>query len=107
MSIQDATTQLNHIREKSTENDKVIEALKEELARFKMQDDLFKERTGFIKAIYPDEISSVSYARGQLNDFAIVKENIPMYIIDWNIKDHKDIPIEERNSQRQRRLRNL
>jgi hypothetical protein len=52
-----------------------------------MQDDLFKERTGFIKAIYPDEISSVTYARGQTNDFAEIKENIPMYVIDWNKKE--------------------
>jgi uncharacterized hydrophobic protein (TIGR00271 family) len=92
LSIQDATKQLNTIKEKSNENDKVIEALKEELARFKMKDDLFKERTGFIKAIYPEDISTVSYARGQLNDFEKVKENIPMYIIDWNNKDrdHKE-----------------
>ena len=87
LSIQDATTQLNSIQEKSSENDQVIQALKDELSRFRMQDDLFKERTGFIKAIYPDEISSVSYARGQSNDFTKVKQNIPMYIIDWNKKD--------------------
>lgn len=87
LSIKDVNSQLNTIKEKSSENDKVIEALKEKLATFRMQDDLFKERTGFIKAIYPDEISRVSYARGQSNDFAQVKENVPMYVIDWNNKD--------------------
>ncbi|MFT6336722.1 MAG: putative hydrophobic protein (TIGR00271 family) [Saprospiraceae bacterium] len=87
LSVQDATNQLNTIKEKSSENDIVIEALKEKLTTFRMQDDLFKERTGFIKAIYPDEISSVTYARGQTNDFAEIKENIPMYVIDWNKKE--------------------
>lgn len=86
-SVQDATHRLNVIKEKSSENDKVISELKNELARFKMQDDLFQERTGFIKAIYPEDITSVSYARGQSNNFAEVKENIPMYVIDWNSKD--------------------
>ena len=87
LNVQDATKQLNFIKEKSSENDQVINALKLELATFRMQDDIFKERTGFIKAIYPDEISSVSYARGQSNNFAEIKENIPMYVIDWNKKD--------------------
>jgi len=86
LSIQDATTQLNSIKEKSGENDQVIKTLNEELSRFRMQDDLFKERTSFIKAIYPDDILSVSYARGQSNDFAELKDNIPMYVIDWKNK---------------------
>jgi hypothetical protein len=88
LTVQDATKQLNFIKEKSSDNDQVITALKEQLATFIMQDDLFKERTGFIKAIYPDEIASVSYARGQSNDFAEIKEDIPMYVIDWIKKDN-------------------
>ena len=40
-----------------------------------------------------------------LKALAAHDNNIPFYValpsstIDWNIKDHKDIPIEERNSE--------
>ena len=40
-----------------------------------------------------------------LKALAAYDNNIPFYValpsstIDWNIKDHKDIPIEERNSE--------
>jgi uncharacterized hydrophobic protein (TIGR00271 family) len=92
LSVQDATAQLNYIKDKSTENDKIIVTLKEELATFKMKEDLFLERTGFIKAIYPDAIKSVSYARGQKNNFKDISDNIPIYIIDWadKGKDYKE-----------------
>ena len=83
LSVQDATKQLNFIKEKSGENEEIIKSLKKELATFRMQDDLFLERTGFIKAIYPDAIKSVSYARGQSNNFEDISDNIPIYIIDW------------------------
>jgi len=95
LSIQDATKQLNTINEQNDENNQVIEGLKKELATYKMQNELFQERTKFIQAIYPDDINRVSFARGQSNNFQEITSEIPMYIVDWKNEDRNSSEREE------------
>ena len=83
--IRDMTSQLEIVKSQKSENDKLLDRLRNELKTYKLDSVSFKQLCDEIRVLQPD-VAEVTFARGQKSDFSTYGRDQSLVVMEWKKK---------------------